>query len=454
MPNFASIARLRTMLLGGDRRTAKAKKNIVLSFGIKGVDSLVQLLLVPVTLGYLNPYEYGIWLTLNSILLWINSFDIGLGNGLRNQLAAAVAKDDYSLARSLVSTAFAMITILMLAILAVGSAIVLNVDWYAILGTTAARVPGLPGIVYVSFALFCVNFMVKFIGNVYLAMQMPAVNNLMVMSGHLLSLVIIYLLTVFTDGSLLRVAVAFSASPVIVYTLACPITFLFVYRQLRPSLRLFDKSLLKGLFNVGVLFFLLQISGVVLFTMSNVIISKLFGPDQVTPYNISYRYFSLINLLLAITLAPMWSAVTDAYTKGETGWIKAQLSKAEKFLILLGAFMLLMIVVSGPVYRVWIGNSVAIPVPMTLLTALYVYITTASTAYSYFLNGLGKLRVQVYNILVVVTLFIPACILLGKTFGIYGVIGTMCLMNVSGALLNRVQVHLILSGRAKGVWNK
>lgn len=454
LPHSISIARLRTMLLGGDRRTAKAKKNIVLSFGIKGVDSLVQLLLVPVTLGYLNPYEYGIWLTLNSILLWINSFDIGLGNGLRNQLAAAVAKGDYRLGRSLVSTAFAMITILMLAILAVGSVIVLNVDWYGILGTTAAKVPGLPKIVYVSFALFCVNFMVKFIGNVYLAMQMPAVNNLMVMSGHLLSLVIIYLLTVFTDGSLFRVAVAFSASPVIIYTLACPVTFLFVYRQLRPSPRLFDKSLLKGLFNVGVLFFLLQISGVVLFTMSNVIISKLFGPDQVTPYNISYRYFSLINLLLAITLAPMWSAVTDAYTKGEMDWIKAQLGKAQRLLVILGAVVVLMVAISGFVYRIWIGGSVKIPMAMTVLTATYAYIIAYSTAYSTFLNGMGKLRLQVYNIIVVAALFIPSCLLLGHIFGIYGIVIAMCLMNVSGAVLNTIQIRKVVSGTASGIWDK
>lgn len=42
---------------------------------------IISLLLVPVTLNYLNSYEYGVWLTLSSILVWINYFDIGLGNG-------------------------------------------------------------------------------------------------------------------------------------------------------------------------------------------------------------------------------------------------------------------------------------------------------------------------------------------------------------------------------------
>ena len=96
-------------LLKGDTRSVKAKKNIIASGLFKGADLLIYLLLVPVTLGYLNPYEYGIWLTLNSILAWINSFDIGLGNGLRNKLAEAIAKDDKVLARKYVSTTLIMI---------------------------------------------------------------------------------------------------------------------------------------------------------------------------------------------------------------------------------------------------------------------------------------------------------------------------------------------------------
>jgi O-antigen/teichoic acid export membrane protein len=66
------------------KRTHKALFNIASSFVIKGASILLSLLLVPLTLDYLNPYEYGIWLTLSSVLMWINYFDIGLGNGLRN----------------------------------------------------------------------------------------------------------------------------------------------------------------------------------------------------------------------------------------------------------------------------------------------------------------------------------------------------------------------------------
>ena len=179
----------------GEERTVKAKKNILGSFFIKGLDSVINLLLVPVTLGYLNPYEYGIWLTLNSILMWINSFDVGLGNGMRNKLAVAIAREDKEVGRIYVSTTFFMLIILMSIVVLIGSIVEPFINWYEILNTDSEKVHNLSMIVYVAFCIFCLNFIFKFIGNVYLAMQLPAINNLLVVSGHLIALIIIYILT-------------------------------------------------------------------------------------------------------------------------------------------------------------------------------------------------------------------------------------------------------------------
>lgn len=100
----------------GSERTIKAKKNIIASLLVKMLSIIISLLLVPVTLNYLNSYEYGVWLTLSSILVWINYFDIGLGNGLRNRLTEALAIGDYEKGRIYISTTFAILLILMLTI--------------------------------------------------------------------------------------------------------------------------------------------------------------------------------------------------------------------------------------------------------------------------------------------------------------------------------------------------
>ena len=108
-------------------RTKKAKQNIAASIVLKVIDTIAYLLIIPVTIGYLNSYEYGIWLTINSILTWIYSFDIGLGSGLRNKLAIAIAANDDNLGRKYVSTTFFSLVVLMIFIALVGFIICSNI---------------------------------------------------------------------------------------------------------------------------------------------------------------------------------------------------------------------------------------------------------------------------------------------------------------------------------------
>ena len=76
------------------QRSSLLQKNILASFLIKGWSALIVLLLVPVTLHCLGEYKNGIWLTISSLLLWIDNMDIGLGNGLRNKIAEYMAHNE------------------------------------------------------------------------------------------------------------------------------------------------------------------------------------------------------------------------------------------------------------------------------------------------------------------------------------------------------------------------
>lgn len=438
----------------GDTRSVKAKKNIIVSGFIKGADMLVYLLLVPLTLGYLNAYEYGIWLTLNSLLTWIDSFDIGLGNGLRNKLAEAIANDDKMQGRIYVSTTLYMLIFIISIVFVFLAFIIKTINWYSLLNVDAGVVPNLEDIILVSVAFFCLNFVFKFIGSVYMALQQPAVNYLIVFLGHLLSLIAIYALTLFTTGNLLLVAIVYSAAPLLIYIVAYPITFLKIYPYLSPSYSLLKKNYLKELMGLSILFFLLQIMGVVIFSMSNIIISKMFGPDQVTPYNIVYRYFSLLPIFFNLLLAPLWSATTDAYTKGDYDWIKRSRVKLNWILALFGLVLLLMVVCSDFVYKIWIGNEINIDFLLSLSMGVYMFVLLWSMSYSYFLNGIGRLYVQTINTFVACVLFCPLCYSLCKGMGVIGVVICMSVVNLSGAVLNTIQLHKVLSRTDKGIWGK
>ena len=99
-----------------DKRSSTIYKNIIASFAIKGWSVLVQLMLVPLTLACLGVYENGVWLTISSVLLWIDNLDVGLGNGLRNKLAIYIAENNIPKAREMVSSTMAMLTVIIVPI--------------------------------------------------------------------------------------------------------------------------------------------------------------------------------------------------------------------------------------------------------------------------------------------------------------------------------------------------
>ena len=96
----------------GNQRTVLLKKNIIGSVILKGISMIISFFIVPITINFVNPTQYGIWLTLSSLMSWFYFFDIGLTHGFRNRFAEAKANDDIKLARIYVSTTYATLFLL------------------------------------------------------------------------------------------------------------------------------------------------------------------------------------------------------------------------------------------------------------------------------------------------------------------------------------------------------
>lgn len=446
------IKKVKSLFVGSDR-TIKAKKNIFASMFVKIVSILISLMLVPVTLNYLNSYEYGVWLTLSSILVWINYFDIGLGNGLRNRLTEALAIGDYERGRIYISTTLAILFILMFVIYLIYFLLQHFIDWKTVLNISTNQIyVNLNSLVSVVFAFFCVSFVLKFVGIIYIAKQLPVINDLLGTIANLISLIVIYILTLVTDGNLSYVAIVFSSAPVVVYLLAYPFTFYYKYPYLAPKLSAIDFRHAKVLLGLGVQFFIIQVSCLLMFATSNVLISHLCGPEEVTPYNIAYKYFSVVVMGFTIVITPFWSAVTDAFVKDDFLWIQKGINNVVKIWLLFLLCTLIMLLIAGWVYSFWVNMS--IPFHLSLLLAIYVSIFNWNNMFAYFVNGVGKIRIQLYCSIVSGAFFIPLAIMLGKIWGLIGIVVSMCLILFVSAIFLPIQLRLLITKKATGIWNK
>lgn len=436
----------------GDSRTIKVKKNIVCSFAIKAWSSIVQLLLVPITLNCLNQYEYGIWLTISSVLLWIDQFDIGLGNGLRNKLAEALAKGDKHKARSLVSTTFFTLFGIFPLVLAI-IFVIFKIDCHALLNVNRSIVPNLQIVLAMSIAVVAITFVFKIIGNIYLALQLPAINNLIVAAGQTLSLLAIWSMSLFDIHSLLLITTAYTLCPLAIYLIASPITF-SKYNYLAPTPRLYKGEDLKNIFSLGINFFLTQVAGLFIFASSNIIIAKVLSPAEVTIYQISYRYFGVLLMVYSIISIPLWSASTDAYAKDDWAWINHIAKKMSRLALYSFLMLCVMLLLSDIAYGIWIGRNVKIGYELSAVIALYVGILIYSTCYSNILFGIGKIRLITIVTCIEAIVYIPLACILGNRLGLTGIIWSLVIVNLMCAICNKIQFSKIQSHRASGIWLK
>lgn len=405
------------------------------------------------TLSYLNPYEYGIWLTLSSILTWVYIFDIGLGNGLRNKLTEALALNKLKLARIYVSTAFCSLLILVAGIYILFMVLQPCLDWNSILNVDPLKVQNIGYIVVIVFTFFCASFILKLVGNIYMSYQQPALNDLISLIGNAVSLFLIYLCTLFTEGSLEKVAIIYSASPVFILLLAYPITF-WKYKEIKPSIFWVRFGYLKELMSLGIQFFIIQMVCLVLFMTSNIIITQMFGPESVTPYNIAFKYFSLINTGFTIVITPIWSAVTDAYTNGDLFWIRKTMRRLLYIWLVGVGLTVIMVLASNYVYTLWVGDEIHIPFLLSVLCGIYVSISNWNNIFAYFINGVGKVRLQLYSAILSGTIFLPLAFYLSSILGIAGILLALSLCLMLSAILSPIQYWKIINCKAVGIWTK
>jgi O-antigen/teichoic acid export membrane protein len=450
------IKLLITKYFTGHERTVKARKNIAGSIIVKGANIALGFIMVPLTIHYLNPEKYGMWLTLSSIINWFYFFDIGLGNGLRNRIGEAMAKGETELARIYLSSTYALLTII--ASLLLISFMIINpfLNWSKILNASLAYKHELSLLALFVFSSFTIQFVLKLFKMVLLADQRSALGNFLDLTGKIISLLIIIFLIHHTQNSLLYLGISLSFVPVIVLGFATFIFFKSRYKSLQPSIKLVKFSSLNSIMNLGLKFFFIQIASLVLYATDNIIISQLYGPQEVTPYNIAYKYFTIITMGFSIMVDPFWGAFTEAWTKKDITWIKRTISQLNKLFIIFLTIDAFMVVFAGVVYKIWIGRDLHISFILTLTMGFYVALVMLSNIYVYFINGVGKIKLQFYTSFASTILNIPLAIFFAKylELGLSGIILANCICILYGPVIAPIQYHKLINNKAKGIWNK
>ena len=144
-----------------NNRNRMLTTNILFSGILKIISLLTSLLIVPITINYLNNEVYGIWMTISSMLFWISTFDIGLGNGMRNYLTKAISEKDLTLGRKYISTTLSLLSLIAITIGFLLLIPLFTINFNKFFNTFAISNVDLRNALFVALAFTLLNFVTK-----------------------------------------------------------------------------------------------------------------------------------------------------------------------------------------------------------------------------------------------------------------------------------------------------
>jgi len=438
----------------GNERSVAVKKNIIGSFFLKGISIIVSMLLVPATIGFVNAELYGVWLTLSSMMIWLGFADVGFTQGLKNKLTEAIAQNDWERGKALVSTTYVMMFVIFLPLCVILELIVPLVHWSSLLNINPIYEKDILQAMQVLVIFACTQMVANVIVSVVAAFQKVALSGSFLVIGNVLSLINVYLLRACCSPSLFSLVFAVSAMPILVTIIATLILYKGKFRRVAPSFRTVNTSYIKDLFCLGYKFFIINIQVLVLYQSTNILISYVSSPIEVTYYNIAYKLLNCAMMVYTIITAPLWPAYTDAYVRNDYDWMKKMKKSMVRILFLSIIGCIFLVLISSTLYSVWIGTNINIPFTWSALVGVYVIVYCCQNLNGTILVAMSKIKLNIILLTLGMLVHLPLSLALSKWIDGYAVIVSMSIITIIYAIVYQIQVNMLLNKKAYGIWNE
>lgn len=362
----------------------------------RGLALSLSFVAIPFAVSYLGAERYGAWMTISSMLTWLTVADLGIGNGLTNALSATFKRPSGPSAQGYVASSFWALAGVS-ALLAFSMAAAWPwVDWADLLHVM--KEPGrreIAAAVAVAFTLFLLAFPFMILEKIYLSFQQGALANAWALVDSVAGLVALLAATL-TSGGLVGFVAAVGGAHLAVAVANAWWLFWQHRPDLRPAIRKVEAEGVRRLGFAAAQFFAVQIIGILLFSTDNIIVARVIGVSEVTPYSVAFKLFSVPLLYVTLHAPYLWPAYAEARARGDGQWIR----RAHLFSVASSSAVALILAAvlasfGQSIIRSWAGPA-AVPSKAVLWwMAAWAVVCAPATAVASMLSAIGQLRGQI-----------------------------------------------------------
>lgn len=438
----------------GQERNKKVLLNVFSSIFVKALSVITSLLLIPISLRYVDKEVYGLWLTIVSILTFMSLFDFGLTNGLRNSVIEANAKQEFKLIKTHVTTIYAIFVITIVPVCLLFLVISDFINWQSVFNTNVEKSLLATGMKWI-FIGYGLQFILQPITALLIATFKDYLSSLIFLLGNVVALILIIFFGQYFSSRFLFLSIVFSFTPVLILLVSSFILYRGIFSAFSPDIKSINFKKVRNLFRLSFRFFIIQFAGLLMYSTNYIVISQYIGNAAVTTYNIVFRLFTMILTFQSLIIAPLWSGYGDAYIKKDFDWIRSVVKKVNLLNWVLCGVLVLMVLTSNYIYRLWIGTDFTAPMLLTILMAINVGITLFASNYTVFVNGTGKVRLQMFKSIFSGLLHFPLAFILVKqmNLGVTGLVVLNIFWMIISLLLWRLQYKKLLLNVPSRIWN-
>lgn len=404
-------------------RNRRAIASAVAGLALRGSSFVVVLVSVPLTLSLLGPIRFGLWMTLASVVALLGATDLGIGNGVLNNVARAFGQGDATAARRYVASGLVALAGIAAAAGALFLLVYPIIPWarlYNVAGDAAASAEAGPATA--TFVLtFLVGLPLGLAGYVRSAYQEGFVQSAFVGLGNMLTLALLVLATA-VRASLPILVLAITIGPLVAAATNLVVLFRFQRPWLTP--RWSDVTVLatRSVVGVGFAFMALQVAYIVGFQADRLVVAQVIGPVAVGDYSVVSRLFSIPAGLAVIASVPLWPAYREAILRSDITWVRVTLKRSLVVVLAVTVPLAIGLSIVGPaLVAVWTRGGLVPTFGLYPAFGAFTITFAVANAFGMLLNGAQAMRFQVTTMILMAALNISASIYLASRIGVAGV---------------------------------
>ena len=427
---------------GSHERTRHIKNTALANASAKVIGVIVQVITVPLTLGYLGAERYGLWMAIASLIAFLQLTDLGISNALIGIVASKRAHGDERELRELAIKAVKLLSGIAGMIFVIGALLITIVDWTSFFNVKdiVAKSELMPSI-FAFLMLFCISLPLGVAQQTRAGLQEGYYNAAFGAVGQLLNLLLV-LIVVFNKGGMPWL-IAASMSGTNVLQLINLLTLFIKFRRYK-KIKYDNHNYASELFHKGALFFILQIAALVSYQTDVLVVSHFLTPTAVTEYSVTLKLFSLPAMLLSFFFVGMWPAYSDALARNDKLWIADFFWRSLKLSLLANTILSLFLFFAGTwIINIWTNGVVRPSYELLVGMVFWGILNAFGGNLATLLNGLHIIRFQIKLSVLAAVSNIILSILLVKSIGISGPIwGSVIILTIAYSISMIFVVHL------------